>query len=101
MCWHAGVGVALAVLVWVVGAGIVAAGERVLGRRVVAGDFVLAYLFGLLAVVAAAFFVLLQPVVGVVALVLLAAGAVAGWRSLGRFGEAPALALRSAAAAAP
>src|SRR6476469_7088810 len=70
--YHAAVGAALVFVVWAAGLAVVALGRRALGRELEPRDALLAYPFGLLALLVVCFVALLNVAVGVVAVLVLA-----------------------------
>ena len=99
--YHAALGAALVVVVWTAGLAVVALARRALGRPLEPRDALLAYPFGLLAVLVVCFVALLNVIVGVFGVLALAVLCWHGVRRRAAFGAAPSAAASAALRALP
>jgi hypothetical protein len=99
--YHAALGAALVVVVWSAGLAVVELARRALGRPLEPRDALLAYPFGLLAVLIVCFVALLNVLAGVFGVLALAVLCWHGVRRRAAFGAAPSAAASAALRALP
>ena len=99
--FHAALGAALVFVVWSAGLAVVELARRALGRPLEPRDALLAYPFGLLALLVVCFVALLNVALGVVGVLALAVLCAHGVRRRAAFGAAPRAAVDAALRALP